>query len=70
MARRKKDTTEAGDATDAGQARDERAEQAQERRSNSSKTKKELQAAHEKLSKLEGVLETAKAAIKGARKPS
>ena len=68
MPRRKKDITEAGDATDAGQARDERAEQAQERRSNSAKTKKELTAAHEKLSKLEGVLETAKARVQQAYK--
>lgn len=69
MARRKKDTTtEAGDATDAGQARDDRAEQAQERRSNSAKTKREIEAAHEKLSKLEGVLETAKARVQQAYK--
>lgn len=65
MARRKKDTTtEAGDATDAGQARDERAEQAQERRSNSSKQKKEVAAAHERLNRLEGVLETARGKVR------
>mgnify|MGYP000225653007 CR=1 FL=1 len=67
MARgKRKDTTEAGDATDAGQARDERAAEAQERRSNSAKSKKEVAAAHERLNRLENVLETAKAKVKQA----
>lgn len=65
MARRKKDTTtEAGDATDAGQARDERAEQAQEARSNSRKTGKEVAAAHDRLTRLENVLETARGKVR------
>ena len=65
MAKRRKDTTtDAGDATDAGQARDERAAEAQERRSNSAKSKKEVAAAHERLNRLEGVLETARGKVR------
>lgn len=64
MPRKRKDTTEAGDALAADEARAERADQAQERRSNSAKNKKEVNAAHERLNRLEGVLETARGKVR------
>lgn len=62
--RKRKTTTEAGDAVAAEEAREERTAAG----SNSRKGEAEVQAAHERLNRLEGVLETARGKVRQAWK--
>lgn len=61
IGRKRKSTTEAGDAVAAEEARQE---QREAKGSNSRKGEAEIQAAHESLNRLEGVLETARGKVR------